>query len=393
MFNSRKLLQLAALTLISILLFSLPLLAVADIAKSDENLVIKSGVKESGPRFFSGRSVKIDGDIDGTAFAAGQEITVNGTINGDLFTAGQEVTINGKILGNLYSAGQDVNIYGNVSGDTFAAGQRLDVAKDALLQRDAMLAGSKINLGARVQRGLWGYGENISISGLVGADTNIEAENLEIRDGAVLGGALKYCSANSASIAGNSKINGPVNWQKREPQKAPPQRDTSGDMFTGLFFGLLAALLIWFLMDLWRPSFWTKTTASIKEQPLKTLGVGALVLILTPIVTIIMLITIIGIPLGLILGLVYAICIYLAKIIVGVFIGSLLAQRFQWPLLHRGVWVVLLGLAILALLTKIPVIGFLVTILVIFAGLGAIVLAFSKPEGKEETHLTPSPVE
>ena len=90
-------------------------------------------------------------------------------------------------------------------------------------------------------------------------------------------------------------------------------------------------------------------------------------------------ITVIGLPLGIILALTYGVILYLAKIIAAVFIGYLLAARFSWPVIHKGVWLVLLGLALIALLTKIPVLGFVLWLLVIFAGLGAVILVAVRP--------------
>ncbi|MBZ4654679.1 MAG: hypothetical protein JG781_2036 [Peptococcaceae bacterium] len=381
MLKSIKLLHRLIFSLIFILVISVPVLAVT--AESDDNITVKTGDTAKGPRFYAGSSVKIDGTVDGTVFSAAREITINGTINGDLFTAAQEITINGKVMGNLYAAGQDVKIAGQVSGDVFGAGQKIDVTKDALLQRDALLAGAKIVHNGQIQRQLLGYGENISVSGLVGSDASMEVEKLEIRDGTMIKGNLTYRSPNKASISNTAKVNGPIDWQKTEP-RVHKEKPRFADNFISLILGLLGALLIWFLIHLWRPAFWSSTATIIREQPLKTLGVGALVLILTPILVILLMITVIGIPLGVIVGLAYGVGIYLAKIIVAVFIGFQLSQKFHWPQLHRGVWLVLLGLAILALLTRIPFIGFLVTLLVVFAGLGSILLTYAKPAPKEE---------
>ncbi|MDX9872698.1 MAG: hypothetical protein RBT41_09795, partial [Clostridia bacterium] len=63
-----------------------------------------------------------------------------------------------------------------------------------------------------------------------------------------------------------------------------------------------------------------------------------------------------------------------------VFIGYWLAQRFSWPEIHKGVWFVLLGLAVIALLGKVPFLGFLMWLVILFAGLGAVFLSFASPE-------------
>ena len=85
-------------------------------------------------------------------------------------------------------------------------------------------------------------------------------------------------------------------------------------------------------------------------------------------------VTVIGIPIAIILGTVYPIALYLSRIIVAVFIGQWLAKRFKWPELHKGVWLVLLGLIILGALRMPPYIGFLSSLLIVMAGLGSLVM-------------------
>ena len=156
-------------------------------------------------------------------------------------------------------------------------------------------------------------------------------------------------------------------------------------MVLGFLWGIASALLIWFLVKIWRPNFWTKTAQPIAELPLKTLGVGFLTLVVTPLLIILAMVTVIGIPLGMLMGIVYWVAMYLSKIIVAVFIGQWLAKRFKWPELHKGVWYVLLGLVILALLNMIPFVKFIVGLLTVVAGLGALILAHYKATPENAT--------
>lgn len=145
--------------------------------------------------------------------------------------------------------------------------------------------------------------------------------------------------------------------------------------FVWFLWSLASALLIWFLIRIWRPAFWQNTARPLAEQPLKTLGVGLLTLLVVPPIIILALVTVIGIPIAVILGAVYPIALYLSRIIVAVFIGQWLAKRFKWPELHKGVWLVLLGLIILGALRMRPYIGFLSSLLIVMAGLGSLVMA------------------
>jgi cytoskeletal protein CcmA (bactofilin family) len=347
-------------------------------ADTGQNLEgLKSGQTINGPGFFAGNLVQVDGTVEGTTFAAGQEVRINGTINGDLFVAGQTVYVNGKINGNIYAAGQNLSIGSQSSGDVFSAGQNVDITKEAVIGRDLFAAGARVSQGGTVQRLFSGGGSDILISGSVGQDANLEAENIKLLDGAVIKGNFSYKSTKEASIASGSLISGQTNWQYVSTQPKQ-EKNTVADFLLSALLSIAGALLIWFLVRIWRPDLWTKNARFIAEQPLKTLGTGALTLLVTPLLIILIMVTVIGIPIGIILGMVYGVTIYLSKIIVAVFISSWLTKRFNWTERHKGVWPVLLSLVILVLLMKVHILGFLVWLLVVFAGLGSFVLSNMK---------------
>lgn len=375
------------------LLFMLPAAALADnpqedwhevlfnaeSAKSGDLVVLEASKTAKGPGFYAGKIVRLDGNVDGTAFAAGQEVTINGDINGDLFAAGQEVTVNGKVYGNLYAAGQKVLVKGQVTGDAFMAGEKAEAAKEAVFSRDMIAFAANTYIAGRVERQFFSDSHYAALSGSIGDNARLAANNLEVKDGAEIKGKLVYSSPNKALISEKAKIDGGAEWKKVAPGEKHEERrerdSLAGELFE-LIFGIAAALLIWFIASVWRPDFWSNMIKPISDEPVKTMGVGALALILGPVLAIILMATVIGIPLALLLFFVYGFTIFLAKIIVAVFIGSLLARRFNWPAIHQGVWLVLLGLAIIAVLTRIPFAGFLFTLMTVFWGLGAVTLAF-----------------
>jgi cytoskeletal protein CcmA (bactofilin family) len=381
------------------LLFMLPAAALADnpredwlkvlfnaeSAKSGELVVLEASKTAKGPGFYAGKIVRLDGNVDGTAFAAGQEVTINGDINGDLFAAGQEVTVNGKVYGNLYAAGQKVLVKGQVTGDAFMAGEKAEAAKEAVFSRDMIVFAANTYIAGRVERQFFSDSHYAALSGSIGDNARLAANNLEIKDGAEIKGKLVYSSPNKALVSEKAKIDGGTEWKKVAPGEKYEERrerdSLAGELFE-LIFGIAGALLIWFIASVWRPDFWSNMIKPISDEPVKTMGIGALALILGPVLAIILMATVIGIPLALLLIFVYGFTIFLAKIIVAVFIGSLLARRFNWPVIHQGLWLALLGLAIIAVLTRIPFAGFLFMLMTVFWGLGAVTLAFIRPQPK-----------
>ena len=113
---------------------------------------------------------------------------------------------------------------------------------------------------------------------------------------------------------------------------------------------------------------------SIKSNPLSSLGWGALILVATPIAAIIVCCTVIGLPAGIISLVLYGIAIYLSQIPVALCIGRLIIGRFR-EVESKGIMVGTLatGLAILAILGCIPIIGFIVGLATAIFGLGSLI--------------------
>lgn len=341
---------------------------------------LAAGETIEGPGFFAGNVVKVDGNVEGTTFVSGQDVRINGNINGDLFVASQTITINGKVAGNIYGAGQALTFDGQSESDVFFAGQNIAIGQDASIGRDLFAAGATILQEGIIQRNLFGGGAEIVLSGQIGGDVNLQTDSLKLQDGANLAGNLNYKGENEADIGTGATIAGDTDWefyQTTMDRGTTAVRETRRPFmkFVWFLWSLASALLIWFLIRIWRPAFWQNTARTLAEQPMKTLGVGLLTLLVVPPMIILAMVTVIGIPIAVILGAVYPIALYLSRIIVAVFIGQWLAKRFKWPELHKGFWLVLLGLTVLGALRMLPYISFLSSWLIVMAGLGSLVMA------------------
>ncbi|WP_107994756.1 bactofilin family protein [Trichococcus paludicola] len=369
------------------LLFLAILLGFSGVASAttlnEENLDhLAAGETIEGPGFFAGNVVKVDGNVEGTTFVSGQDVRINGNINGDLFVAAQTISIKGTVTGNIYGAGQALTFDGQSESDVFFAGQNISIGQDASVGRDLFVAGATILQEGIIQRNLFGGGAEVVLSGQIGGDANLQTDSLKLQDGANIAGDLNYKGENEADIGAGATIAGDTDWEFAETMDkgttAVRESNRPYMKFVWFLWSLASALLIWFLIRIWRPAFWQNTTRPLAEQPLKTLGVGLLTLLVVPPMIILAMVTVIGIPIALILGAVYPIALYLSRIIVAVFLGQWLANRFKWPELHKGVWLVLLGLIILGVLRMPPFIGFLSSLLIVMAGLGSLVMAYHR---------------
>ncbi|OEF96698.1 polymer-forming cytoskeletal protein [Desulfuribacillus alkaliarsenatis] len=337
-----------------------------------------------GPVFYAGNQVRLAGTIDGTAFLAGTRVVIDGTVDGSLFVAGQEVVINGVVTGNLYAAGQEVRINGQVIGDVIGAGRRVHTSESGVLERDMLVAAETIFSSGTINRQMLGAGVNVVINGAVGDDVKLAVEQLEIRNSASISGNLYYTSPYEAQVGQQSEIAGDVTWRHVD-ERVIERRDTS--VFEQLFkigASIVAALIVWYVIYVLSPNFWRGASEPLRKTPFKTLGIGLLLLIATPIIAVIAITTVVGIPVGLITLAVYGTSLYFTKIILAAAIGYLLADKLGWTEKHGGIWLVLLGLVVILILTSIPYIKIITYIVMVLGGLGSLLMYLLNKDNKDE---------
>ena len=261
------------------------------------------------------------------------------------------------------------------------AGEKVTLGKDSVIDRDALVAASKLTHSGQIQRQLFGAAEIITLTGVVNDDVKLQVGQLVLKDTVAINGSLKYTSPNQATLAPGARVAGQNDWTMKPPSEK--KEKTWHDQIVPFLLSLAGALLFWLVTTLWRPEWWESTSASAIKRTLAAVGAGAGTLVFIPIMAVILMITVIGIPLGIVLVLAYGVALYISKIVVAVAVGNWLAARFGWPHTHKGLWLALLGLSLEALLTSLPVVGIFFKVLVIILGLGSIVLAYWHPKKAE----------
>jgi hypothetical protein len=130
------------------------------------------------------------------------------------------------------------------------------------------------------------------------------------------------------------------------------------------------------------PAFTRRTAETTRSRVGFALLLGAAALLLIPIAFIFAAVTIVGIPLALLLLLLYLLLLFTGFIFAGIALGDTGLERMQASKRDRLGWRSLaaaLGIAVLALVTYIPVLGGLVAFVALLIGIGAIVAQWRKP--------------
>lgn len=324
-------------------------------AKADNNLKYEETV--NGDSALAGNVVDILGNIDGIGFIAGNTVNVNGNIEYG-FIAGQNVTISGNIAKNVYAAGSNITITknANIGRDIFLAGENIII--EGPLNRHANISANNIVIK-----------EGSQINGNV----ELEAKNIDIEKNVSIKGTLKYNENAKVNIDNSASIN---NTEITEITKN--QIDTNT-----IISNIINLIVVFLVISLALPQVVDKTNKVYNKKGfvfyLKNTGIGLLMIICIPIICILLLISSIGTALGLILTGIYIIGLYLAYAFAGYLLGELLLLKLL-KLNSNKYLIGIIGIALLEVITLIPVVGGIISLIAIAIGIATIWLLIKQDE-------------
>lgn len=328
--------------------------------------------------FVGGETVTVNGTVNGDLYVGGGVVDIDGTINGDVLAAGGNLTISGVVEDDVRAAGGNLTVSGALIGDNLTiAGGNITVDDETTIGGSLVFGGGSISSKADVGRGVVGGSGNLILDGPVEKDVQVGVGKLTLGPRATVGGDLRYAAEERATIDEEAIVVGEI--KKVVPKVKLPKKEVRKGFAAGLrgaLFGFkawsfLAALVVGLLVVYLLPDFVGDVADKITERPGGTLlwGIGAL--FLTPPALLLLLIAVIGIPLAFILGMLFVIDLYLAKIFIGVVLGSWLAAKLGRE--DMGTYLMFtLGLLAYYVLTSLPFVGWLIVLASLFLGLGAL---------------------
>lgn len=359
---------------IMIALFAATPVMAADL-RTDDTVIIASGDVIDDDLYIAANHITVNGIVNGDVLAIGSRITINGKIDGDIVAIGANIDISGEITGAVRVGGDSVTVTGDIGGDLIAAVDDIAIENTAIVGRDLVFTGRKIDIDSFISDSIMGWGSRVTINDIVGGDIEIGVEQFTITSTADIKGDLIYYSDDEATIESGARIGGTTT---HEPAKyrIPDYPVIHNLRVWGAFIAFFMTLICGIVIIVIAPRRARAVAASIKTRPLLSLGWGALVLFATPIAILIICITIIGIPLGIIGAVLYVLAIFLSQIAVGLFIGYWILGYFR-DVNSRGLLVgaFAIGFVLLTLVKLIPFIGPFIWLATAIFGIGAMVMS------------------
>lgn len=334
---------------------------------SEDVSVGKNSILE-GDFYGLGSSITISGSAQDDVYVVGGVVTINGDILGDLTVIGGSVQIHGEVKDDVRILGGDVSIAKPVGGDVVVIGGNVDILSTATVGGDFLFAGHKAEIDGEVSGSVYGTVAILNINARVGGDVSVTTDQqLTLRDEAEVQGNITYKSFLDIVRAQNAVVSGTIRKEKVEAITIAHEAQL---IVIQLLILLFAVLSLFLLIRAPLERLVARTVSSFGKQGIIGLGV----LIGMPLVGALLTVSVIGSIVGIVILIAYVLLLFIAWIVSGIVLGSLVKRA-----LHKGERITLLtvvgGTILFGLMIFLPFIGPILTIAFVVVVLGGISMA------------------
>ena len=333
-----------------------------------------------GDQFTGGQNVTVADPVDRDAFMAGNNVTLTGPVGGDAHLAGFDVNASAPVTGNVYAIGYSVEVTAGVGGDLTAAANNVSVRADAAISGNTRIAAQSVSIAAPVSGAALITAQTLNLDAPVAGDFRFYGERIEFGPAAQVAGKVEIFAPAAievpASVASADRV---TFTQFTSPDYVQEAGKTAAETVVRRFWpafwaaalGWLVLFVIGIALIAFTPRWLERLRVVSERRPFRNFGMGVLVLAallgLVPLVAI----TIVGLlVVPILLGLVGIVCL-LGYLLGTYFVGVRIASAFTQVTTNVARAVVLaVSLVIAGLLAMVPVIGWLLSLVLVIFGLG-----------------------
>jgi cytoskeletal protein CcmA (bactofilin family) len=345
-----------------------PAAGAAEIHHEEQMYTLPLGKTVNDDLVVAAQAVNVEGTVDGDLIAFSESLRVSGHVTGDVIAFCKDVHITGQVDGNVRLFVRHLVLEGQVGKNAAIFVDNAELDSKSQIGRNVYLFAGLATLDGRVARGVMAFAGRTQLNGYVGGDFKVRGHHLSIGSPAEVRGKATYKGHFSPQVDPGAKLASPLEVEiiHERPEYASPRHYWHQILLwgAGFLFGLVLLLLM--------PRFFAEVVHS-GDRFGPSLGIGALVLIVTPIAAIIACITLVGLAVGIGTLLLYVIALYSAKCFVGAWLGEKIlgVSAGTGPMIGR----LALGLFLICIARNLPYLGGLIMSVVLTWGLGALALA------------------
>lgn len=341
---------------------------------SHEDFTLESGETHDGTLIVSGGTVNIDGVVTGDLLVLAERLTVRGEVQGNVFVFAETLNLSGTVDGSVHVGSDRAEISGAIDGDLYAGAENFELARGARIARDALVWVADGVLEGSVGRDLYAAGSRMEVRGRIGRDLHAYRVRLSLRDGSEVGGDVeaRVRPGGSIDVAPGAHVAGETRTEELPHHgHGLMGRYREPAFYVLLLLQLAAAFVSGMLLHTLVPGLFQgrlETTGAF----FRSLGLGFLGLVVTPLVLVLTAVTLIGLPVAMMGLALYLAALYVSSILVGALIGSAIMRPGDADAQGFGL-ALLAGLAVVLVLAHLPFVGGPVHVVVLLAGLGLLI--------------------
>lgn len=356
----------SGIVFLALLLVPLLLSAQGSIYKNGSLVQVSEADSIQRQLIAAGETVEMSGWLGNDFLSAGRFIMLNGIVNDDAIIAGQQVIIDGEVGDLLMSAGETIILNGVVKGDAFLGAREIRITEGARIEGNALLGAATIVMdGGSIGGWLRAAGDELRLNGEIDEFTELYSNDITFGD--------DYRSSFGTSITSDETI-------YRENLGVVPADLTLSVQEDPVIFLIVTKIIFYLsilITGLILLRIFQETAIDIHrfatEKFWKNTGVGLITFIGVPFAIVLLLLPVLTIPLSVLLLLVYLLALFTGYLLVALTLGVMGILYFKSePEISTYYWGLALGMVIIAVLTNLPFIGFVLNALLLFFGLGSL---------------------
>jgi len=382
-------------------------------------LVMTGTAFADGDNPLQGHIVATSDVVNNDVLMNGDQVTLNGTVNGNAFIVGRNIIINGDVDGSVFAIGENVIVRGTISGSLYVASVSIRLDETAVVGRNLVYVGASMvtERDSEIGQDVYALSLGARLAGTVGRNNNMLVGIYELFKlimsgiGTVTQGTPVSTIAHVVPVGetdGTLRIvpagfglaqDDPVEIDGEEIQPSLARKFIVNTLRAFVSLIIVGALTIWIVPR--RLSAWMEM---VGKRPFASAGTGLVTYIIGFIAIAIVGVLIVAIGAGLAYGSLWQLAwiwwglgfsalgisfwtlvlfiSFVSKVVVVMVLSHAIIGRFTSKEANP-IAVLLLGAFLYVLLAAIPYVGWAISLIVTFFGLGAVVLTIIAPKEQQ----------
>ncbi len=333
-----------------------------------------------GDQYVAGQAASVTEAATHDAFAAGFDVSLKAPVTGNAHLGGFNVASEAAISGDLYAGGQAINVSAPVGGDVTAFGNSIAIRTQATVGNNVRLAGATVTLSAPIGGSALVTAQTLTLDSEITGDLNFFGENLVFGPAAKVAGKVLIQAPREIAVPATVAAADRVSFtQLVSPDYAGEAGKTAEHVVRSIWPAVWATGIWWLLLCVVGVLFITlasRMVASLETatetRPLRKFGLGILVFAAVIGLVPVFAMTVVGLFL-LPFVMIFVFVAWTLAYLTGTYlVGSKVARAItKIDSNLKRIAVLVAAVIIAGFIGMVPVLGWLVTLILLAFGFGA----------------------